>query len=464
MSHKPKVAVVIVNWNKKDDVMRLLNSLKYVDYENCDIIVVDNASTDGSVEAIREQFPEVELIINPENLGGTGGFNSGMRYALQKAEYQYIWLLDNDAEVEESTLEELINVMERDERIGIAGSRIIDSVNRDITVEAGAYLMRDSIGVQPLYRNIKNLNIASSVMEVDYVAICSALARTSALEKVGLMDERYFFFWDDMDWGLQFRDKGFKIISVLNSIVYHPAFTEKRGILVDYYYGNRNSLLTYAKHNGLAKRISIFYIYLRQKCTSLILLGLIGNGYTMNLGFEGIFDFVSGKWGKRTSSGRLDEAPGKQAELPGRAEKVLVLNDGSREEIYDALNCLLKVYPDSEYTLLISDDRTDLFDKGFRDLIKIDTKRPYSLFYCLSVFVNVLFKKFDISISFKNTSPFSYTTRKSYTFDSGTKSFYETYNNSKNIWKLILSAIVGETMGILLLPLLWVSSLKYKKT
>ena len=141
-------------------------------------------------------------------------------------------------------------------------------------------------------------------MEVDYVAICSALARTSALERVGLMDERYFFFWDDMDWGLQFKENGFKVVSVLSSIVYHPAFTEKRGIMADYYYGNRNSLLTYTKHMGLSNRISIFYRYLRHKCTSLIFLGLNGEEDTMKLGFEGILDFVVGRWGKKINNGQ----------------------------------------------------------------------------------------------------------------------------------------------------------------
>ena len=155
----PKVAIIILNWNKRDDTLKLLRSLEGIDYDNHDTVVVDNASTDGSAETIRKQFPDIDLIINTDNLGGTGGFNSGMRHALTNRNYKYVWLLDNDAEVESSTLRELVDAMEQDETIGIAGSRIIDSDRRDITVEAGAFLKRDSIGVQPLYRNIRNLNI-----------------------------------------------------------------------------------------------------------------------------------------------------------------------------------------------------------------------------------------------------------------------------------------------------------------
>lgn len=460
----PKVAIIIVNWNKRDDTLKLLRALEGIDYDNHDTVVVDNASTDGSAETIRKQFPNIDLIINTDNLGGTGGFNSGMRHALTNRNYKYVWLLDNDAEVEPNTLSELVDAMERDETIGIAGSRIIDSDRRDITVEAGAFLNRDSIGVQPLYRNIRNLNIANSIMEVDYVAICSALARTSALERVGLMDERYFFFWDDMDWGLQFKENGFKVVSVLSSIVYHPAFTEKRGIMADYYYGNRNSLLTYTKHMGLSDRISIFYRYLRHKCTSLIFLGLNGREDTMKLGFEGILDFVVGRWGKKINNGMPNEALNESTNFPRSVKNVLILNDGDKDEIYNAYNFLSRIYPDASFTLLISDDRKDFFDKGFQNLIKINTTKPYSILYLFPIFVKMLFKKFDIAVSFKNASPFSYAAVKSYSFQPNTRNFKERDSNFHNVWKLILSLIIGEMMSILLLPVLWASSLKYHRT
>ena len=460
----PKVAVIILNWNKKDDTLKLLGRLESIDYYNHDILVVDNASTDGSAEAIRERFPDIELIINTDNLGGTGGFNSGMRHALANRDYKYIWLLDNDAEVESGTLRELVAAMEEDGTIGIAGSRIIDSDRRDITVEAGAFVKRDSIGVQPLYRNTRNLNVASGVMEVDYVAICSALARTSALERVGLMDERFFFFWDDMDWGLQFKENGFKVVSVLSSIVYHPAFTEKRGLLADYYYGNRNSLLTYTKHMNLRNRISVFYRYLRHKCTSLIFLGLNGREDTMKLGFEGIMDFVVGRWGRKINHGNQSEADDETAAFPKSVKNVLILNDGDKDEIYNAYNYLSNTYPEASFTLLIPDDRTDFFEKDFQNLIKINTTRPYSVLYLLPMFVKMLFKKFDIAVSFKNASPFSYAAEKSYSFQLNTRHFNERDSNFHNVWKLILSMVLGELMSILLLPVLWASSLKYQRT
>ena len=114
MGANPKVAIVIVTWNKKKYVLDLLNSLGNLNYDNHDIIVVDNASTDDTCQVIREQYTYVDLIENKENLGGTGGFNTGMRYVLEKRGYKYTWLLDNDAVVENDTLIELVRVMEND--------------------------------------------------------------------------------------------------------------------------------------------------------------------------------------------------------------------------------------------------------------------------------------------------------------------------------------------------------------
>jgi GT2 family glycosyltransferase len=96
----PSILMIIVTWNRKDYVLDLLNSLRNLDYPSSSIetVVVDNASQDGTVEAIREQFPQVHLICNPENIGGTGGFNTGLKWAFEQPEgkYQYLWLLDND--------------------------------------------------------------------------------------------------------------------------------------------------------------------------------------------------------------------------------------------------------------------------------------------------------------------------------------------------------------------------------
>ncbi|HWP92472.1 MAG TPA: glycosyltransferase family 2 protein [Thermodesulfobacteriota bacterium] len=464
MRDYPKTAVVIVNWNRREAVLGLLNSLKDTFSQNEEVIVVDNASTDGSVEAIRLQFPEVQVITNSENKGGTAGFNAGIKYALRKGDFEYIWLLDNDAQVEENSFKELMKAMAGDETIGLAGSRIIDSVRKEITVEAGAFLRWDTIDVNPLFRNKKDFKPKTEIEDVDYVAICSALVRVRSLSKVGLMDERFFFFWDDMDWGLQFRKNGFRVVSVLHSIVYHPAFTEKRSPVIDYYYGSRNGLLAYSKHANYVRRALIFFNFLRFRSKVLLFWGMCGRPDLMLVGFRGIWDFITGAWGGRVQITNDEKKQGSLYRLPEEGKNILILNGGSRDEIFSTLNKLRESFPDSKLSLIMVDDRLDIYRDSFDDIIELNSQKKYGLLYNIVVFFKLLLKNYDIAVNPNYPSPFSFAAKRAYDFDPGNNRFIENQNSRKNIWKLIVSTLLGEAVGILLLPIVYVSSLRYKRS
>jgi len=458
------VVIVIVNWNKRNDVITLLTSLEGICYDNFEIVIVDNASTDGSVEAIRQAYPDLQVLINSENLGGTGGFNTGLRFAIAKGDYKYIWLLDNDVEVDEASLLELVKIMEADQTIGIAGSRIVDSAKREVTIEAGSFFRWDTIEVNPLFRNEKEVDTSNTIYDVDYVALCSALVRTSAIEKVGLMDERYFLFWDDMDWGLQFKKHGFRIVAVLTSIAYHPPFTEKRSIFVDFYYGYRNPLLTYAKHTRLVKRILIYFKHLRYRSKILIFWGLNDRKDLMNLGLQGIYDFVVSRWGGREFGALSHKQTARTSALfTERASKIIVLNTGNREEIYGALGGLRKLFPQARYTLLIEDDRMGIFPTGFDTIFKLRRDRQDSVLYLLPIFFKVLARNYDMAIIPNYPSPFSYAVKSACIYNPSSGTFSESNANRKNIWKLILATVIGEALGILLLPFVLMRSILYNK-
>jgi hypothetical protein len=354
--------------------------------------------------------------------------------------------------------------MENDDKIGIAGSRILDTQRNDITVEAGAFFRGNTIGVTPLFRNQKDLDTKTQIEDVDYVAICSALIRVNALEEVGLMDERFFFFWDDMDWGLQFKKNGYRVVAILNSVAYHPAFTEKRSPLTDFYYGNRNSLLTYTKHFYHLKKALVFYSFLRYRCKVLVFLGLNGRKDIMRLGFAGIFDFIFGHWGKKELTTIPEAEENISCNFPKEIKRVLILNGGSVDEIYAALDRLKKLFPLATYTLLMTDDRLGMFDKGFHHIVKVNSKRQYDLTYLLFIFLRILFVNYDIAVNFKYPSPFSYAVKRAYSFNSSKMEFRQDKSNLNNIWRLILSTFLGELIGILLWPIVYASSLKYGKS
>ena len=118
-THDPRVAIIILNWNGLDDTIACLQSVSNVRYNALEIIVVDNGSSDGSVETIHKIFPEVQIVANASNLGFAEGNNVGIRQALDRTDY--ILLLNNDTTVHPDILHHLIPVVEEDPSIAVAG-------------------------------------------------------------------------------------------------------------------------------------------------------------------------------------------------------------------------------------------------------------------------------------------------------------------------------------------------------
>lgn len=107
---KPHVSIILLNWNSADDTIDCLNSLQSLDYENYSIIVVDNASSDGSIESISAAYPEIQILRNSLNAGFAGGNNVGIKFAIDKGT-DYIWLLNNDTMIDPGALTPLLNLL-----------------------------------------------------------------------------------------------------------------------------------------------------------------------------------------------------------------------------------------------------------------------------------------------------------------------------------------------------------------
>ena len=135
----PLVYIILVNWNGKRDTLECLESLRSISYSNFKILVVDNASNDGSVEAIRQQFQHVEVICNKENLRFAGGNNVGILHALKNSA-DYVLLLNNDTVVKKNFLSELINIAESDTTIGMTCSKIYYYFDKQLLWFAGGVI------------------------------------------------------------------------------------------------------------------------------------------------------------------------------------------------------------------------------------------------------------------------------------------------------------------------------------
>jgi|GEM_PF-2088066 GT2 family glycosyltransferase len=287
------VLILIVTFNKKDYVADLLKSLADIDYGTYDIVVVDNASSDGTAEYIEEQFPSVQIIKNPENTGGSGGFNTGLSYAFTQEKYKYYWLLDNDVVVSRDALSELVRVLEEHGDIAVAGSQMCQLDNPAVTNEIGAYV--DFYGGRlVLNRHLtRRCNNEKGLYYVDYVAAASMLVRADVAKVAGLWED-FFIHFDDVDWCLRIKQGGHKIVGVAESVIWHLSAAEKP-VTWQHYYDARNMLYVLKAHS-CPHNVSRFA---RRKCLQAVVMELRGLTHVAEIILDAADDFLAGKKGKK---------------------------------------------------------------------------------------------------------------------------------------------------------------------
>ena len=314
----PTVEVVIVTWNKKKDVISLLNQFAQLDYpeERINITVVDNNSSDGTAEIIKNEFPAIHLIVNEENLGGAGGFNAGMRWVLEnRQDAQYLWLLDNDVQLDMKSLKELVAVMENNPDAAICGSKIVNIHDPDDVIEVGAFIDYNKGGVKS--NNVGNMEnkdandqggndqeriCPTDVFDVDYVAACSLLARIEVVKRCDVWHEEFFIYWDDMEWCVRFKKAGYRVLASNRSKVYHPSWVARtidNSAIWRNYYRTRNSLCFFNNYtSGVERYILLIRIIIRSLRWSALAL-FEANPMLSNAYISGISDFFHGKYGKK---------------------------------------------------------------------------------------------------------------------------------------------------------------------
>jgi len=249
MKHKAKVSVMILNWNRKDVLLTSLQAVKKMDYPLFEIVVVDNASTDGSVAAVREKFPDVVLVVNDKNYGAIGGKNIGLRKAMESP-VDYIYMVDNDIINAEDALTKLVEVAENDPTVGLVGAMMFDLSQPDIIFSAGGtidYTENVSRGRGDAQKDVGQFNKTEAV---DYLWGGALLARKNVLEKVGLFDPGYIGYWfEDTDLSVRVRKAGYKILFCPFAKVWHkPHATIEQFSFRKKYLATRNAIRFMKKH------------------------------------------------------------------------------------------------------------------------------------------------------------------------------------------------------------------------
>jgi GT2 family glycosyltransferase len=241
MPDKPPVSIVIPNWNGAEYLPPCLESLRAQTYMRFEVIVADNASTDGSQELLRDAYPEVRLVQLPENRGFTGAANAG----IEAAQGEVIVLLNNDTEVEPGWLGEVTAAFERHPEAGSVASKMLLYDRRDTFHTVGDTY---SVGGLPGNRGVWEQDESQYDVEEYVFSACggSAAYRRAMLEEVGPLDEDFFFSCEDVDLGWRAQLAGWRCVYVPGAVVYHHLAATGGDVTASYYNG-RNYLWLIAK-------------------------------------------------------------------------------------------------------------------------------------------------------------------------------------------------------------------------
>ena len=304
----PRVAVIILNWNGWEDTIECVESLNNIEYPNFDTIIVDNGSTDNSIEKIKRYcngdiIPEsnyfkysnsdkpiklnelvyknnqfnleyvninsvshensVLLIKNDQNFGFTEGNNIAIRFAMKYINPEYFLLLNNDTVVEKKFLDELINVALKESDTALLGPKIYCYDNNKISnlvSFAGGNINLNTCQPHPIGDNEIDNGQFDIERKVDYVEGSCLLVKNELVNKIGFLDKEYFTYWEEIDWCIRGKNAGYDCMYVPNAMIWHKGYGSEIGTN-SMYYMIRNRFLFMKKNTKSLQTFSSLTYY-----------------------------------------------------------------------------------------------------------------------------------------------------------------------------------------------------------
>lgn len=228
--NRPDVYIILVNWNGKDVTIACLDSLRQVAYPSYTVVVVDNASSDGSVEAIKSRFPEVHLLEQTENLRFAGGNNAAIAYALDRGA-AFICLLNNDTTVDTQFLSFLVERLEADANAGMAAPKIYYHDEPQRIWFAGGEISMWTGTMKHTGIREYDKGQHDTPRPIDYATGCCILAKREVVERIGGLDEAFFMYAEDADWSMRARRAGYTVCYEPRARVWHKLSVASGGHL-----------------------------------------------------------------------------------------------------------------------------------------------------------------------------------------------------------------------------------------
>jgi len=264
--NRPKIYIVLLNWNGYDLTRECIFSLLNIKYNNYEVIVVDNGSDDDSYSKLYREFGEkVDFIKNEKNLGFAEGNNAGIKYSVEKGA-DYLLILNNDTIVDELFLDKMIDYAECDSKIGILGSKIYYHSEPNIIWFSGGYFSRLKAGMSVKGMDIEDNGDFNKVIDVDYITGCALLVKSEVVKKIGIFDKEYFNYAEDADFCFRAKREGYKVVFVPSSKVWHKVARSMKGNFSPFYlyFQSKNRLLLVKKN--FSKIYLIYAVFIHIFC------------------------------------------------------------------------------------------------------------------------------------------------------------------------------------------------------
>ena len=259
-SNNPSVAIVILNWNGKEDTCECLKSVARLKYRNYQVIVADNGSKDDSVKAISQRFPSTLIIENGDNLGYAEGNNRAISYSIEQ-NFDYVLLLNNDAIVDPQLLDSFMSVSEANPNAGVFGAKIYYLSEPQKIWFAGGKILPELITSHEGFGDIDDGLAWEEVRSIDYACGCALLVKADVIKKIGMLESKFFLMWEETDFCCRSRAAGFECLFVPKALVWHKISASFKGGDEGYlqnYFMVRNRLLWIERNISFNERCDFY--------------------------------------------------------------------------------------------------------------------------------------------------------------------------------------------------------------
>ncbi len=278
MQNECRLSIITINYNGLKDTCELIDSIPFND--DMEVIVVDNASKEDEASIISKRYPQVKVIRSDKNLGFAGGNNLGIK----EAKGDYILLINNDTYFKDFNIDNLINRFESSDRIGIVCPKLRFAWgNNPIQFAGYTPLTNITLRNRAIGFGEEDKGQYNTAHPTPYAHGAAMLIKRKAIEKVGLMPECFFLYYEEIDWSMMFTRAGYEIWYDPSCTVYHKESqtTGQNSPLRTYYITRNRLLLVKRNYNGIKKYLS--YIYL---------IGIVATRDIIRYTFQGRFDLI----------------------------------------------------------------------------------------------------------------------------------------------------------------------------